>query len=137
MKKFLLRMLTPERTFWDAEAVSVTVVDNEGERQILAGHAPLVVALRPASVRIDDGEKTRVCASGEGFLTVEKDAVYLMCQTFEWPEEIRDDRVNRAIQEHTEGLSRDGEKRRDYHEMTLERARARLSVLALQQRKNN
>ena len=137
MKKFRLRMLTPERTFFDGEVVSVTVVDNEGERQLLADYLSVVFPLRAAKIRIDDGRETKICANGEGFLTVEKDAVYVMCQTFEWPEEIELTRVNRAIEEHASKLTQEeDEQKRLYHEKTLERAQARLSVLALMREKS-
>lgn len=137
MKKFRLRMVTPERSFYDREVLSVTVKDAEGERQILADHEPFVVSLPAATVRIDDGEQTLVCSNSEGFLAVKKDGVYILCQTFEWPDEIEVDRVNRAIEEHTEELEKTREEhQRLFHTMTLERAYARLSLLALMREKN-
>ena len=137
MKKFRLRMVTPERSFYDQEVLSVTVKDVEGELQILADHEPIVVSLPAATVRIDDGEKKLVCSNSEGFLAVKKDGVYILCQTFEWPDEITVDRVNRAIEEHTEGLKNSTEEsQRLFHTMTLDRAYARLNLLALQQQKS-
>ena len=137
MKKFSLKMLTPERTFFDGEVVSVTVVDDKGELQLLADYLPVVVPLRAATIRIDDGNEKKICANGEGFLAVGEDAVYIMCQTYEWPEEIEIDRVNRAIAEHTEMLGQSmDEYKKTFHELTLDRAHARLSLLALMREKN-
>lgn len=138
MEKFLLHMLTPERTFWEGEAVSVTVTDEEGWREILAHHAPLVVSLRASTIRIDDGKESRFCANGEGFLTVEKGVVHIVCQTFEWPEEIDENKVKRAVQEHEESLkmSQDAYQRL-YHAMSLRRAYARMNLLALLNERKN
>lgn len=129
MKKFHLEMLTPERGFFEGEVVSITVIAPDGEREILADHMPIVIGLKPAMLKINTGDEYKICANGEGFVKVEKEAVYVMCQTLEWPEEIEYDRVNRAIEEHTKKME-EAKSIADYRlsKMTIARAMARLKV---------
>jgi len=132
MNKFFLEMLTPERKFFSGEVASVTVAAEDGETEILASHAPVVIALVPGMIRISDGEEKKICANGEGFLLAEGEKVSIFCQTFEWPDEIEYDRVNRAIKEHTEKL-KEAETSAEYRlsKMTIARAMARLKVKEL------
>lgn len=129
MKKFRLEMLTPERSFFVGEAAGITVLAADGEREILASHMPVVIGLKPSMIKINTGEEIKICANGEGFAAVESDAVFVMCQTLEWPEEIEYERVNRAIEEHSEKL-KEADNIADYrlHKMTIARAMARLKV---------
>ena len=129
MRKFRLEMLTPERSFFVGDVEGLVVTAPDGEREILANHMPIVIGVKPAMMRINTGEEVKICANGEGFVVVETDAVYIMCQTFEWPEEIELDRVNRAIEEHTKKLQ-EAKNMVDYRisKMTIARALARLKV---------
>ena len=132
MKKFLLRMLTPERCFLEEEVLSVTVVDDKGEREILSGYQPVTFALPAATIRIDNGTERKICSNGEGILAVQKGVVSVLCQTFEWPQEIELSRVNRAISEHSERIKdSEDDQEYEYHEMTLKRAYARLALVKL------
>lgn len=137
MKKFRLEMLTPEKNFFSGDVVGLTVLSTDGEREILASYMPIVIALRPSMIKINNGEEIKICANGEGFLKVEKDAVYLMCQTLEWPEEIEIERVNKAIEEHTQKLKA-AQTTADYRlsKMTIARAMARLKVVKFKDNNN-
>lgn len=135
MKKYLLEMLTPERTFFKGEVDSVVVKAVDGETEILADHAPVVIGLVPDVIKLRTDEKTELCSNGEGFVMVNKDKVFIMCQTFEWPEEIEYDRVNRAIEEHTERM-KEALDSADYRvsKMTIARAMARLKLMEIKDR---
>lgn len=129
MKKFRLEMLTPERNFFSGEAESLTLKAPDGETEILAGHMPVVIGLKPDMIKINTGSEIKYCANGEGFAVVEGEKVFVMCQTFEWPEEIEYGRVRKAIEEHTEKMRR-ANTMADYRvsKMTIARAEARLKV---------
>ena len=131
MAEFKLEMITPERTFFTGNVESLTVVDDLGEQQFLANHAPVVIGLRPAVMRMKVNGETKYCANGEGFLTVTRDGAVLMCQTLEWPDEIDENRVNKAIEEHSVYLDTTSGADYRYHKMTVDRAYARLKVLHL------
>lgn len=122
-------MLTPEKTFFAEEVDFVALKATDGEIEILADHVPVVIALVPDMIRIGIGEERKICANGEGFVTVGKDKVSILCQTFEWPEDIEYDRVNRAIEEHTQRM-KNALTTAEYRlsKMTIARAMARLKV---------
>lgn len=129
MKTFYLEMLTPEKTFFSGDVQAITIDTQGGQMQVLANHAPIVVGLLPSMIWIKKDDEHRNCANGEGFVIVEKNKVFVLCQTMEWPEEIDKRRVRRAIEEHTVKL----EKAKNIAEyelskMTLMRAIARLKV---------
>lgn len=129
MNTFYLEMLTPEKTFFSGAVESIIIYAEDGQRQILANHAPIVVGLLPSMIWIIKNGVHRNCANGEGFVIVENNKVYVMCQTMEWPEEIDKTRVNRAIEEHSiklENAKTLAEK--ELSKMTLMRAIARLKV---------
>lgn len=104
MSKFLLEMLTPEKTFFVGEVDMLTVEALDGELGILAGHAPMVIALDPSMIRIKIGNEQKILANGEGFLQISPSGVTVLCQTMEWPEDIELERVQRAIEEHSNKL---------------------------------
>ncbi len=129
MKTFYLEMLTPERTFFSGKVEGITLTAQDGQVEILAHHAPVVVGMQPSIIWINIDGKRKYCANGEGFAVVKENKVYVMCQTMEWPEEIDDDRVKKAIEEHSRKLE-NAKSMAEYRlsEMTLSRAIARMKV---------
>jgi F-type H+-transporting ATPase subunit epsilon len=129
MTKFMLEMLTPERTFFKGKVDSIIVQSLDGSLGILAGHSPMVIGLEPSMITIKNDGETKICANGEGFLQVRPDETIILCQTMEWPEEIELNRVNRAIEEHERKL-REAKSIAEYKlsKATLSRAFARLRV---------
>lgn len=94
METYNLRIMTPEREFFNGEVISLTVRSIDGELCILAHHLPMIAALEVGEIalRIADpetGEETvrRAFASG-GFVEVLTDRVMCFTQACEWPEEI-------------------------------------------------
>jgi F-type H+-transporting ATPase subunit epsilon len=66
-----VHVVTPEREVWAGEARMVVARGVEGELGILAGHAPLLIRLSVAPLRIEreDGSWERIVVDG-GFLHV-------------------------------------------------------------------
>lgn len=129
MKKFILEMLTPEKTFFKGEVDSVTVQSLDGSLGILANHSPMVIALEPGMISFKIDNENKLLSNGEGFVEVRPDETVILCQTMEWPEEIEINRVNRAIEEHERKL-REAKSIAEYKlsKATLSRAFARLKV---------
>lgn len=129
MSTFYLEMLTPEKTFFTGNVDSIIITAQDGQKQILANHAPIVVGLQPSMIWVIVDGTHRNCANGEGFVIVEKNKVHVLCQTMEWPEEIDKDRVKRAIKEHSIKLE-NAKNINEYElsKMTLMRAIARLKT---------
>jgi F-type H+-transporting ATPase subunit epsilon len=109
-KPFSLMVLTPEREFYNGEAVYVSVNSIAGSIGIMAGHVPMVSALDVGSLVIEteDGRK-RTAFHSEGLIEVRPDCVYILSQACEWPEEIDEKRALEAEQRAQERISQPGE----------------------------
>ena len=53
-KSLLLRIITPDRIFYEGQAEMVEFNTTEGEIGILPGHIPLTVILKPGILRIHE-----------------------------------------------------------------------------------
>jgi F-type H+-transporting ATPase subunit epsilon len=63
-------LVTPERELWSGRASMVIARGTEGEVGVLAGHAPMLIRLAAAPLRIQrDGQEDRFVVDG-GFLHV-------------------------------------------------------------------
>ena len=85
MKTFPLRVLAPERTFFDGACTSLTVPSIDGMYGLMAQHEDIVpgkLALRDA-----DGVE-QIAAVSEGVLKMEHGEALVLVDTIERPEEI-------------------------------------------------
>ncbi|MBT1034800.1 F0F1 ATP synthase subunit epsilon [Canibacter sp. lx-45] len=64
---------------WSGSAQQVTAITTEGEIGILSGHEPVLAVLSKGDVKVttDAGEKV-VVAAADGFLSVDRDNVYVV-----------------------------------------------------------
>jgi len=62
MKPFTVNIVTPEKTAYSAQAVSVTLPGTEGYLGVWADHAPLVSGLRPGviTIKLNDASNARL-----------------------------------------------------------------------------
>jgi F-type H+-transporting ATPase subunit epsilon len=69
--RFEVEILTPEGAVWGGEVRQVSTRTAGGEIGILANHAPLLAALRPAELRLFEGDgEPRRYAQAHGWLQV-------------------------------------------------------------------
>ncbi len=92
-KTFRLRIIAPERIFYEGDVDMVELNTTEGEIGILPEHIPLTTIIAPGVLKITDGEEIKEAALLEGFMEVTKDMVIILAESCEWPDEID---VNRA-----------------------------------------
>lgn len=73
LMNILFKLVTPERTVFQEEVVSVTLPTEDGEITVLPGHISLVSKLKPgvAELKRPDGSVDEVAVSG-GFIQVLK-----------------------------------------------------------------
>ncbi len=97
MNTFSLRILSSNRVFFDGEAVSLTLPGMDGEYGILAHHENTVIATKEGELRFTaaDGTKT-VAIVGIGYAEIADNAVTVLVDTAERPEEIDVRRAERA-----------------------------------------
>ena len=128
-KRFPLSVLTPERTFFNGEAISITVDTIAGQVGVLADHVPMVTALTSGTLVIRQEDKTLVAFHSEGFMEVSAAGTVIFCQTCEWPDEIDVDRATEAQRRAEERLSTASDPSTMAHSSTaLKRAIKRIKV---------
>ena len=83
MKSFELEIVTPEGVAYKGEAVQLSVRAVGGSMSVLAGHIPLVTALKDGDCRVykNEGAPMEAECSG-GILSVTKECVRLLCTYF-------------------------------------------------------
>lgn len=118
---FQLNIVTPERTVFSGEAVSVTAPGANGYFGVLARHAPMVAELGIGElmVKMPEGreEYFAVCS---GFVEVRPDATTVMADTAEPWQEIDLERAQEAARRARERLSN--------HEENIDISRAEASL---------
>ncbi|HAG68643.1 MAG TPA: ATP synthase F1 subunit epsilon [Lachnospiraceae bacterium] len=91
---FKLRIITPDRVFYENEVIMAELTTTEGEIGILKRHIPLTAVIAPGVLYIKESEEEiKVAALISGFLEILPDQVTILAEVVEWPQEID---VNRA-----------------------------------------
>lgn len=127
---FLLRIITPDRVFYENQVEMVEFNTTEGEIGVLPGHIPLTVILKPGILNITEGESDREAALHAGFAEILPDRVTILAEIIEWPDEIDEERAE-AARERAEERLRTKTPETDVMraETALQRAMARIQVL--------
>jgi F-type H+-transporting ATPase subunit epsilon len=73
-----VRVITPDKIVWDAEAQEVILPSTSGQLGILTGHAPLLTALDTGVMRVRPGKDWQAIALMGGFAEVEADEVKVL-----------------------------------------------------------
>lgn len=95
MKSFKLKIITPEKVFFDEETEQIIVRTTEGDIGILAGHENYVADLPAGPFRVKIDGKFKVAAISGGALKVSKEAVTILAMAAEWAEDIDPDWADR------------------------------------------
>ena len=135
---FSLQVYTPEKVFFDAEVLSVTVETPSGRLSVLAEHIPMVCALSSGKLIIKTQSGTRLAFHSEGFMEVERDRAEIFAQACEWPEEIDRERALSAAQRAEMRMKETvGTADAAWSNVALIRARARLSTKEVFEKKDD
>jgi F-type H+-transporting ATPase subunit epsilon len=105
MSKLLLNIVTPDGDVFSGEAKSILVTTDNGEVQILAGHADLIapIATGRAKLTLTDGTSRTAAVSG-GFIVVSKEGTKVVATTFEFADQIDASRAEAAKKKAEETL---------------------------------
>lgn len=127
---FLLRIITPERLFYENQVDMVEFNTTEGEIGVLPGHVPLTVIVKPGILDITEPEGDKVAALHAGFAEILPDRVTILAEVIEWPDEIDEERAQAARERAEERLrSKTAETDLARAETALQRAVARIQAL--------
>lgn len=77
---FKIELVSPERVLLSGEATEVVVPGLEGDFTVLAGHAPVISALRPGILDIRDGSSRRRIYVRGGFAEVDPTQLTILAQ---------------------------------------------------------
>ena len=128
--KFLLKIITPDRIFYEGEASMVEFNTTEGEIGIYKEHVPTTVIIAPGILTITEENEQKQAALHAGFVEILQDKATIMAEIVEWPDEIDLERAQEALQRAQERLvSKTPETDIARAETALHRAVARINVL--------
>ena len=96
MTPFKLKIITPEKVFFDGETEQIIVRTTVGDVGILNGHEPYCAALGIGQLRIKLNGEFRHAATSGGIVKVSKEGTTILVQTCEWADEIDVNRANIA-----------------------------------------
>ncbi|MCM1154457.1 MAG: ATP synthase F1 subunit epsilon [Roseburia sp.] len=128
--KFTLKVITPDRVFYEEEVSMVEFNTVEGEVGIYKEHIPMTMIVAPGILTITQDSETKEAALHAGFVEVLQDKVTILAEIIEWPAEIDLQRAQEAkvraeerIRENAPGTDM---KRA---ELSLKRAVARINAI--------
>ena len=87
-RNFTLKIITPDRVFYEEEVSMVEFNTVEGEVGIYKGHIPMTMIIAPGILTITRGDEVKEAALHAGFTEVLPDKVTILAEIIEWPSEI-------------------------------------------------
>ena len=127
---FRLKVITPDRVFYDGDVEMVEFNTTEGEIGIYKKHVPTTVIIQPGVLVITEADGVRKAALHAGFAEVLSDKVTILAELIEWPEEIDMERAESAGERARERIAARGDDvDMDRAETALKRSIARINSL--------
>lgn len=127
---FKLRIITPDRVFYEGDVEMVEFNTVEGEIGIYKRHIPLTVIVKPGILTITEEHEEKTAALHAGFAEILPDQVTIMAEIIEWPVEIDQQRAEQAKERAQDRLqNKTAETDIARAETALLRAMARIEVL--------
>ncbi len=126
---FKLKVLTPNRVFYEGEVEMIELTTSEGDIGVFAGHIPLTTIVAPGVLRIKKDNTVEEAALLDGFLEILPDEVVILSESCEWPHEIDIKRAEEAkIRAERRLLSSDINVNMERAEIALKRSLVRLNM---------
>ena len=83
-KEFTLRIITPERVFYEGIVDMVEFNTTEGQIGVLPGHIPLTVIVKPGILHITEKDGEKEAALHSGFAEILPEGVTILAEIIEW-----------------------------------------------------
>ena len=127
---FTLKIITPDRMFYENPVKMVEFNTVEGEIGVLPGHIPMTVIVKPGVLTITEEDGSKEAALHAGFAEILQNQVTILAEIIEWPEEIDETRAQEAKERAEERLrTKEPETDTARAEIALRRALTRIEVL--------
>ncbi len=88
MRSYLLRIVTPEKVFFEGQTEQIVVRTSDGDLGVLAGHENYVSDLPAGPFKVKIDGRYKVAAISGGVLKVSKEATTILAMAAEWADEI-------------------------------------------------
>ena len=126
-----VRVITPDKVVWDADANELILPSSTGQIGILTDHAPLLTALDIGVMRLKSNDNWTSIVIMEGFAEVEENKVTILCNGAEEGSSI-DLKTAQAELEKVTLLVDEAETKKEKIEATIElrKSKARLQAIA-------
>lgn len=129
MATFQLRIVTPEKVFFDGEVESVILRTTEGDVGILARHQQYLANLPAGPVKLKIDGENRFAAISNGVVKVSKEHTTILAFAIEWADEIDVEWAKRSQQDALDKKEHStSEKEIKRAELKLQRALNRIRV---------
>ena len=126
-----VRVITPDKVVWDANAEELILPSSTGKIGILTDHAPLLTALDIGVMRLKSEAGWTSIVLMEGFAEVENNKVTILCNGAEEGSSINVETAQKEL-ERVSLLVDEAETKKEKIEATIElrKAKARLQAVA-------
>lgn len=131
-KLFQLKIISPDRIFYEGDVNMVEFTSSEGEMGVYADHIPLTTVLVPGIMKIHEESGIKKAALHAGFVEILQDRVMILAEIAEWPDEIDINRANEArirAERRLGGLSGEQNINLMRAELALKRSLTRIKLL--------
>lgn len=129
---FYAYVVTPYEVFYDGNCSMIILPTADGETGVMKGHAPIVTALYPGELRIQNEDFWSHAFISNGYAQVEREYVMVVCNSAEWAKDINPERaqeaLERAQERYNDSSLNPSEHKRAAH--AIRRAKNRLHVAA-------
>lgn len=131
--RFTLKVITPDRVFYEEQVNMVEFNTIEGEVGIYKEHIPMTMIIAPGILTITQDNEIKEAALHAGFAEVLQDKVTILAEIIEWPAEIDLKRAEEA-KERAENRIKEQAPGTDMKraELSLKRAVARINAINYQ-----
>ncbi len=112
-RTFHVRIISPNRVFYEGDAIMLELNTTEGQIGIYKDHVPVTCVLAPGVCYIYESEEDiKIAAVHSGFMEILQSQVTILAEVCEWPSEIDINRAEEAkaraerrLAENPEGLN--------------------------------
>ncbi len=126
---FDVKVITPDRVFYEGQVSMVEMKTSEGEIGVYKNHIPMTCILEPGILRLYEAESEKQAAVHAGFVEILQDHVTVLAEIAEWPQEIDKNRAQEAkVRAERRLSSNDPEINIARAEIALRKANVRLSL---------
>lgn len=102
-KTFKFEVVTPTRSFFDGDVVSIIFETENGQMGVMADHVPMLVANKDCTLKIESEKETKYAFITEGFIEIAGSKVTAIVDDALWTDEIdvnmNMDKLKRAEEE--------------------------------------